>query len=72
MRIRELIAPTDPLLEFASGGGTGAGAIASYAKGMGGPMMDVIRRMPAGQSFFGPAGTAAPKKPRKKLKKTRG
>jgi len=59
-----------PLLEFASGGSTSAGGIASYA-GAGGPMMPVIRRMPAGQSFFGPAGTATPVKRKTKKKKAK-
>ena len=58
------------LLEYASGGSTSAGSIASIP-GAGGPLMPMIRRMPAGQSFFGPAGTLPPEKPksRKKRKK---
>ena len=54
--------------ESASGGGTGAGSVASLAGGIGGPMLKTIRRMPAGQSFFGPAGTT-PVKSIKKNKK---
>jgi hypothetical protein len=64
MRIHEI------LNENGSSGGTTSGSIASVATGLGGPMMPVIRRMPAGQSFFGPAGTA-PKKSRKKRNKSR-
>jgi len=56
------------LLENASGGSTSSGSVASYASGLGGPLMPVIRRMPAGQSFFGPAGTA-PVKIKKKTRK---
>jgi len=58
------------LMEYASGGSTSAGSIASIP-GAGGPLMPMIRRMPAGQSFFGPAGTLPPEKPksRKKRKK---
>ena len=56
-----------PLFEFASGGATSAGGIASLPNA-GGPMMPIIRRMPAGQSFFGPAGTA-PQAKQKRVKK---
>ena len=56
-----------PLMEFASGGATSAGGIASLPNA-GGPMMPIIRRMPAGQSFFGPAGTA-PQAKQKRVKK---
>ena len=54
------------LLEYASGGSTSAGNIASIPNA-GGAMMPVIKRMPAGQSFFGPA-MGAVKKPKKKAK----
>jgi hypothetical protein len=47
MKIKELLA------EYASAGGTASGSIASISGGTGGPLMPVIRRMPAGQSFFG-------------------
>lgn len=55
------------LFEYASGGGTSAGNVASIAN-PGGAMMPTIRRMPAGQSFFAPqhAGTKKPKKRTKK------
>jgi len=49
------------IAEYASGGSTSAGSVASLP-GAGGPLMPMIRRMPAGQSFFGPAGTLPPKK----------
>lgn len=68
MKIRELF-------EFSSAGVTSAGSIASIPNA-GGPMMPVIRRMPAGQSFFGPAGTGNKtghkhqRKPKKKSKTT--
>jgi len=58
------------LLEYASGGSTSAGNIGSIP-GTGGPMMPVIRRMPAGQSFFGPAGTL-PAEQNQKRRKTKG
>lgn len=58
---------TVALLEFASGGSTSAGNVASVAN-PGGAMMPMIRRMPAGQSFFG-AQHAGTKKPKKKAKK---
>jgi hypothetical protein len=57
-------------MEYASGGGTSAGSIASVA-GAGGPMMPVIQRMPAGQSFFGPAGTLPIKDPKTKKKRSK-
>jgi hypothetical protein len=55
------------LFEYASGGSTSSGNVASIAN-PGGAMMPVIRRMPAGQSFFAPqhAGTKKPKKRTKK------
>lgn len=59
-----------PLMEFASGGATSAGGIASIPNA-GGPMMPIIRRMPAGQSFFGPAGTAPQPKQKKHKKNTK-
>ena len=55
------------LFEYASGGTTSAGNVASIAN-PGGAMMPMIRRMPAGQSFFG-AAHAGTKKPKKKAKK---
>jgi hypothetical protein len=61
--------PSNPVEESTGSASTGAGSIATLVGGAGGPMMKVIRRMPAGQSFFGPAGTAAAVKPRKKNKK---
>ena len=65
-----LISRINTLMEYASGGGTSAGSIASVA-GAGGPMMPVIRRMPAGQSFFGPAGTLPIKDPKTKKKRSK-
>lgn len=62
MKIRELF-------EYASGGSTGAGGVASVASGIGGPMMPIIRRMDPGQSFFAPAEFH--KEPTKKLRKPR-
>jgi hypothetical protein len=56
------------LRENSSSGSTSSGSIASVASGLGGPMMPVIRRMPAGQSFFGPAGTVAKKAKKKRSK----
>lgn len=55
------------LFEYASSGSTSAGNVASVAN-PGGAMMSMIRRMPAGQSFFAPqdAGTKKAKKKRKK------
>jgi len=60
-----VISKINALMEYASGGSTSAGSIASIP-GAGGPLMPVIRRMPAGQSFFGPAGTLPPKSKTKK------
>jgi hypothetical protein len=60
MKIREILS------EYASSGASSAGAIASTATGLGGPMMPIIRRMPAGQSFFGMP--VAAKKTRRKPK----
>jgi hypothetical protein len=57
------------LREMSSAGSTSSGSIASVASGLGGPMMPVIRRMPAGQSFFGPAGTAPTKTKKKRSKR---
>jgi hypothetical protein len=60
MKIKEL-------LEYASAGASSAGGMASVSSGLGGPMMPIIRRMPAGQSFFGPA--TGPKIKKKKRPK---
>ena len=63
MRIREI-------LETTSSATTSTASVAAVPGGIGGPMMPVIRRMPAGQSFFGPAA-GAPAKPKKKRTKRR-
>jgi len=63
MKIKEL-------LEYASGGSTSSGSIASIP-GAGGPLMPMIRRMPVGQSFFGPVGTLPPEKPKKRKKNSK-
>ena len=62
-------ATTESILEFATGGSSSAAGISSVSTSIGGPMMPVIRRMPRGQSFFGPA-MGEPKKSRKKSRKT--
>ena len=64
-----MIKKINSLIESTSGSTT-AGFIASIP-GAGGPLMPMIRRMPAGQSFFGPAGTLPPAKPKTKKKKTK-
>lgn len=71
MRIDDLTKPYKKLSENASGGGTSAGSIASIPNGGGGPMLGMIKRMPAGQSFFGQAGTVSPKPKKKKSSKKR-
>lgn len=55
------------LLETASIGASSSGSIASVATPLGGPMSDVIRRIPPGQSFF---RTELPQKPKKKRRKS--
>lgn len=49
-------------------GATAAGNIAGLAN-PGGAMMPLIKRMPAGQSFFAPAAVSRPKRSKKKAKK---
>lgn len=69
MKISEILTKNDDILEeYASGGSTGAGSIATVSSGLGGPMADVIRRMPAGQSFFGGSIQQQPIKRRRRLK----
>jgi len=65
MKIRDL------LQENGTSGGTTSGSIASIPNA-GGPMMPVIKRMPPGQSFFGPIPTKRKNKPRIGRKKTHG
>lgn len=58
------------LLEYASCGGTSSGSIATSTSGVGGPMMPIIKRMPVGQSFFGPAvGKSIDNKQKKRKKR---
>jgi hypothetical protein len=72
MKICEIICPNKILSieEYATGGATSSGNIANYVGGIGGPMLGTIRRMPPGQSFFGPAGTTKSTMVSKKKKKT--
>jgi hypothetical protein len=71
MKICEILSKKEDadVLESASSGSTGSGSIATVASGLGGPMADVIRRMPAGQSFFGGGVPQEPQEPQKKKKK---
>jgi hypothetical protein len=69
-KVKASTTPTaEGILEFVTIGGISAGAVANSISPIGGgPLMPVIRRMPRGQSFFGPA-MGEPKKSRKKLRK---
>lgn len=64
--VRDSGKKTVTLIEYASGGGTSSGNIASVPNA---GMMPLIKRMPPGQSFFAPQQPQPQKKRKKKHKK---